>query len=503
MDAIIDGFAVALSPENLVWVFVGVLIGMVIGVMPGLGPTATIALLLPLTYGMSPESAIIMLAGIYYGSQYGGTVASVLLSMPGEASSVVTAIDGFQMARQGRAGSALGIAAIGSFIGGTVSLIGLTLLAQPLASIAVKAGPPEYAALTALGIMFAVYLGTGRRIQAFVAAGAGLLFATIGLDPIEASPRFTFGITGLLDGVNFVAVAMGLFGVGEILYNLERSSDGDFYTKTIGRVLPSRRELSESKGAITRGSLLGFIIGVMPGGGGVVSSLASYGVEKSVAKDPSRFGQGAIEGVAGPETANNASSSSAFVPLLTLGIPSNAILALLYGALVLQGVSPGPQLISQHPSIFWGVIASMYVGNLILLLLNLPLIGLFVRLLRVRIGILGPLAVVVTMVGVFSVNNSVTDMWVVLAFGVLGYLMRKMGFEPGPLVLAFVLGAILERSFRQSLIMSDGDLSIFFGRPGSLTLIVVVVLGGAIAAAVTATRAKARASREQTSEPVS
>jgi putative tricarboxylic transport membrane protein len=477
MDAfsgIADGFAVALSPENLLWVLAGVVIGMVIGVLPGLGPAPTIALLLPITYTMSPEAAVILLAGIYYGSMYGGTITSVLLKLPGEAASVVTALDGHQMARQGRAGSALGIAAIGSFIGGTVSIIGLTFLAVPLAGWAVKAGPPEYAALTLLGILFAVYLGTGHRAKAMVSAMAGLLFATVGQDPIVGSSRFTFGSTDLLGGLDFVAIAMGVFGVGEILYNLEREKGGDLISRTLGRVLPTRGELKQSRGAIARGSVLGFLIGILPGGGGVVSSLASYGLEKRVSKTPGEFGRGAIAGVAGPETANNASSNSAFVPLLTLGLPSNVVLAMIFGALLLQGITPGPSLISEHPAIFWGVIASMYVGNLLLLVLNLPLVGVFVQLLRVRIGILGPLAVLVTMCGVYSLNNSVGDMWIVLVFGLLGYLMRKTGFEPGPMVLAFVLGVILERSVRQSLILSGGELTIFLTRPVSAVLVVLV-----------------------------
>ena len=475
-SGIAQGFALALTPQNLLWVLVGVVVGMVIGVLPGLGPAPTIALLLPITYTMSPEAAVILLAGIYYGSMYGGTITSVLLKLPGEAASVVTAIDGHQMARQGRAGSALGIAAIGSFIGGTVAILGLTLLAVPLARLAVKAGPPEYAALTLLGILFAVYLGTGRRVHAMVSALAGLLFATVGQDPIIGSSRFSFGITELLGGLDFVAIAMGLFGVGEILYNLESEMGEGLISKKLGRVLPTRSDMRESGGAIARGSVLGFLIGILPGGGGVVSSLASYGVEKRLSKTPERFGKGAIQGVAGPETANNASSNAAFVPLLTLGLPSNVVLAMIFGALLLQGITPGPMLINDHPGVFWGVIASMYIGNVILLVLNLPLVGVFIQLLRVRIGILGPLAVLVTMCGVYSLNNSVADMWVVLAFGLLGYLMRKTGFEPGPMVLAFVLGVILERSFRQSLILGGGDLSIFVVRPVSAVLLALVAI---------------------------
>ena len=476
LESLLLGFEVALQPLNLLYVFVGVALGTVIGVLPGLGPTATIALLLPLTFAIPPESAIIMLAGIYYGSMYGGTITSVLLQLPGEAASVVTTFDGYQMAQQGRAGPALGIAAIGSFIGGTVSVVGLTLFAPLLAAFAVRFGPPEYTALTVLGILLVTYLGTKSFAKSLVMACLGLLLASIGQDPVAGTQRFSFGIIELLRGLDFVAVAMGLFGVGEILYNLENEGRGTLATSRISHIWPTMRDWAQSRGAILRGSVLGFVIGVLPGGGGVVSSLASYALEKRQAREPERFGKGAIEGVAGPETANNASSTSAFIPLLTLGIPSNVVLALLFGALLLQDITPGPQLISDNPGIFWGVIASMFIGNLILLILNLPLVGIFVQLLRLRMGILAALAVVVTLVGVFSINTNVFDMWVVLVFGLLGYVMRKTGFEPGPLILAFVLGPIMERSFRQSLLISNGDPTIFFTRPISGTLIVIAAL---------------------------
>ncbi|WP_309232827.1 tripartite tricarboxylate transporter permease [Blastococcus sp. TML/C7B] len=446
------------------------LIGTVIGVLPGLGPTATIALLLPLTYEIEPATAVIMLAGIYYGSMYGGTITSVLLRLPGEAASVVTVFDGHQMAMQGRAGPALGIAAVGSFIGGTVSVIGLILLAPPLADLAVEFGPPEYVALTAFGILLVTYLGTKHPVKALCMAALGLLLATIGQDAITGTTRFTFDQVELFDGLDFVAVAMGLFGVGEILYNLEQTEKAEQIKTRIKNIWPSRRDFRDSSGAIGRGSVLGFVLGVLPGGGGVISSLASYALEKRRAKDPTRFGKGAIEGVAGPETANNASSTSAFVPLLTLGIPANVVLALIYGALLIQGITPGPQLIDQNPDIFWGVIASMFIGNLMLLALNVPLVGVFVQLLRVRAGILAAFALLITMAGVFSVNNDPFDMWVVLVFGVVGWLMKKTGFEPGPLVLAFVLGSILERAFRQSMLLSGGEFDIFITRPLSGTI---------------------------------
>jgi putative tricarboxylic transport membrane protein len=473
-DGILQGFAVALDPINLLYVFAGVLIGTVIGVLPGLGPTATIALLLPLTYTIEPATAVILLAGIYYGSMYGGTITSVLLRLPGEAASVVTTFDGYQMAKQGRAGPALGIAAIGSFVGGILSVLGLMLLAPPLADLAVSFGPPEYVALTALGILLVTYLGSGTPLKSLSMAALGLLLATMGQDPITGTTRFTFGSVALFDGLDFVAVAMGLFGVGEILHSLERTDKVQAVTRRITHIWPTRQDIRDSSGAIARGSVLGFVIGVLPGGGGVISSLASYALEKRRAKDPSRFGRGAIEGVAGPETANNASSTSAFIPLLTLGIPANVVLALIFGALLVQGVTPGPQLISEEPEIFWGVIASMVVGNVMLLVLNIPLVGVFVQLLRVRAGILAAFALLVTMAGVFSISNDSFDMWVVLVFGVIGWLMKKTGFEPGPLVLAFVLGEIMERAFRQSMLLSGGSLDIFVTRPLSGGLLAVM-----------------------------
>ncbi len=485
LDGIGQGFAVALDPTNLLYVFIGVLVGTVIGVLPGLGPTATIALLLPLTYAIEPATAVILLAGIYYGSMYGGTITSVLLRLPGEAASVVTTFDGYQMARQGRAGPALGIAAVGSFIGGILSVVGLMLLAPPLADLAVAFGPPEYVALTVLGILLVTYLGSGSPLKSLSMAALGLLLATVGQDPITGTARFTFGQVSLFDGIDFVAVAMGLFGVGEILHSLERTEKVQAVTAKIKNIWPTRQDFRDSAGAIGRGSVLGFVIGVLPGGGGVISSLASYALEKRRAKDPSRFGKGAIEGVAGPETANNASSTSAFIPLLTLGIPANVVLALIYGALLVQGITPGPKLITEEPEVFWGVIASMVIGNLMLLALNIPLVGVFVQLLRVRAGILAAFALVVTMAGVFSVNNDIFDMWVVLVFGVIGWLMKKTGFEPGPLVLAFVLGEIMERAFRQSMLISGGSLDIFVTRPlsgGLLAVMALVVVLSVIAA---------------------
>jgi putative tricarboxylic transport membrane protein len=365
---------------------------------------------------------------------------------------------------------------VGSFIGGTISVVGLILLAPPLADLAVEFQAPEYVALTAFGILLVTYLGTKHPVKALSMAALGLFLATIGRDAITGTSRFTFGQISLFDGLDFVAVAMGLFGVGEILYNLEKTEKAEQIKSKLTNIWPSRRDFRDSSGAIARGSVLGFLLGVLPGGGGVISSLASYALEKRRAKDPSRFGKGAIEGVAGPETANNASSTSAFVPLLTLGIPANVVLALIYGALLIQGITPGPQLIDENPDIFWGVIASMFIGNLMLLALNIPLVGVFVQLLRVRAGILAAFALLITMAGVFSVNNDPFDMWVVLVFGIIGWLMKKTGFEPGPLVLAFVLGAILESNFRRSMLISGGEFDIFLTRPLSAVLFAVMAV---------------------------
>ncbi|MCW6006236.1 tripartite tricarboxylate transporter permease [Micromonospora sp. CPCC 205371] len=476
VGSVLSGFAVVFEPQNLLYCVIGVTLGMLVGVLPGLGPAATIAILLPITYNIEPTPAVIMLAGIFYGAQYGGTITSVLLRLPGEASTVVTALDGYQMARQGKAGSALGIAAIGSFIGGTASIILLTLIAPLVADAALEFGPAEYTVLALIGILLVATLGNGALIKSVTAAGVGLLLATVGLDPLMGSPRFTFGSDQLADGIDFVIVAMGLFGVGEILYNLEHRLRPQPAVLSFGRAIPRRMEWLASRMAILRGSVIGFVLGVLPGGGATMSSLVAYAVEKRAAKDSSRFGKGAIEGVAGPESANNAAATSSFIPLLTLGIPANATMAVLFGALLLQGIPPGPQLIVDHPDVFWGVVNSMYLGNLILLLLSIPLIGVFVRLLRVRAGILAPLTVLVTMIGVYSIRNNAFDMFLVIALGILGYGMKKLGFEPGPFVLAFVLGKLLESSFRRSMRLFDGDVLGFFRRPVSAVLVAVLLI---------------------------
>jgi putative tricarboxylic transport membrane protein len=493
---VIEGFAVVLEPTNLLFCLVGVVVGMLIGVLPGLGPAATIAILLPVTFGLEPVTAIIMLAGIFYGAQYGGTITSVLLRLPGEASSVVTVFDGHALARQGRAGTALGIAAVGSFVGGTVSVVALSVLAPLVAGFALDFGPPEYTALALLGILLVSTVGSGHRVKALVAACTGLLLATVGRDGFTGAERFTFDSLSLADGIDFVPIAMGLFGLGEILHNLEERHRAPQAPPRVADVWPSWADLRASSGAIGRGSVLGFVLGVLPGGGATLASLAAYALEKRRAKDPDRFGKGAVEGVAAPETANNAAATSSFIPLLTLGIPANATMAVIFGALLIQGVSPGPQLVSQEPELFWGVINSMYLGNVLLLVMSIPLVGLFVRILRVRATILAPITVLITLIGVYTVGNDVFDIVLVIAFGALGYLMKKLGFEPGPLVLAFVLGSLLEDSLRRSLIIFDGDPAGFVTRPISGTLLGAFVLVAALPLLRAALARRRRAPRE-------
>ena len=473
---VLDGFGVVLEPVNLLYCLIGVVIGMLVGVLPGLGPAATIAILLPITFGIEPVTAIIMLAGIFYGAQYGGTITSVLLRLPGEASSVVTVFDGFALARQGRAGTALGIAAIGSFVGGTVSIVALTLVAPVVAGFALDFGPPEYTALALLGILLVATVSGGSRLKAVVAACVGLLLATVGRDTFTGVERFTFGDLNLADGLDFVPIAMGLFGLGEILYNLEERHRTVHAPSKVANVWPSKKDLRQSSGAIGRGSVLGFVLGILPGGGATIASLVAYAVEKRRSKTPERFGRGAVEGVAAPETANNAAATSSFIPLLTLGIPANGTMAVIFGALLIQGVSPGPQLVTQDPDLFWGVVNSMYIGNILLLIMSIPLVGLFVRILRVRATVLAPITVLITLIGVYTVGNDVFDIVLVIVFGALGYLMKKLGFEPGPLVLAFVLGSLLEESLRRSLIIFDGDPIGFVTRPISGTLLAAFVV---------------------------
>ena len=466
-----QGFSVALSPENLLFAAVGVIIGTAIGVLPGLGPPATVALLLPVTYRMEPATAIIMLAGIFYGAMYGGSTTSILLNIPGEAASVVTCIDGYKMARNGRAGAALGISAIGSFIAGTIAVFGLSLVAPTLASFALLFGPPEYFSLVLLGLIMAVYLSEGSVIKGLAMVGFGLLLGSVGIDPVQGATRFTFGISRMLDGFDFVVVAMGLFGISEVLVNLEAPEVRDVFKTSLKRLLPTREDWKRCWGSVARGSIFGFFIGVLPGGGAIISSFITYAVEKRISKHPEEFGKGAIEGVAGPESANNAASTSSFIPLLTLGIPGNATIAMIFVALMVHGIRPGPLLLQEHPDLFWGVIASMYIGNLMLLGLNLPLIGMWVRLLTVPYHFLALVVVVICVIGAYSVKGAVFDVGLMVAFGVAGYLMRKGAYPPAPLILAMILGPILERSLQQSLISSGGSPMIFIDKPISVVLL--------------------------------
>jgi len=470
------GFSVAFLPINLFFCFVGVFLGTLVGVLPGLGPAATIALLLPITFSMPPETAIIMIAGIYYGAQYGGSTTSILVNIPGEASSVVTCIDGYQMARRGRAGPALGISALGSFIGGTLSVIGLMLLGPLLARFALKFGPPEYFSLMLLGIVILTFLSKGSMVKSFISAATGLFVGTIGVDTIYGVQRFTYGTLTLMDGIGLVPVAMGLFGVAEVLTNLEQEEVRDIFKTRIRGLLPTREDWKESIGPIIRGAFIGFFLGILPGGGAIMASFTSYATEKRISRRPESFGKGAIAGVAGPETANNAATGGAMIPLLSLGIPSNIIMALLIGAMMIHGIKPSCFLVKEHPQVFWGVIASMYAGNLMLVILNLPMIPLWVRLLKVPYGILFPLILLFCLIGVYTVNGNAYEVLIMVIFGAVGYLMRKAKFDPAPLVFAMVIGPIMETALRQTLLHSRGKFGIFFTRPISAVLICVSLL---------------------------
>ena len=473
------GFAVALQPQNLFYCFLGVFIGTLIGVLPGIGPVGAMSLLLPATFKVAPEAAIIMLAGIYYGAMYGGSTTSILVNIPGEAASVVTCLDGYQMARQGRAGPALAMAAFGSFIAGTLSIVGLMLLAPPLSRVAIAFGPPEYFSLMVLGLTILIYLAHGSMAKALLLAAVGIVLGLVGLDSINARPRLTFDRMELVDGVGLVPIVMGLFGVAEVLLNIEETIKREVFDTKIRGLLPSAADWVASRWALVRGSLVGFFLGILPGGGAVIASFLSYALEKRLSKHPERFGKGAIEGVAAPEAANNAATGGAFIPLLTLGVPPNVVMALLLGAFMIHGVQPGPLMMKQNPGLFWGIIASMYIGNLMLLVLNLPLIGIWVQVLKIPYRILFPLILLFCLIGVYTVSNAIFDIYVMIAFGVVGYLMKKFAYEPAPLVLAFVLGPLLENNLRKSLILSQGDFALFFTRPISavcLTLTLVLLV---------------------------
>jgi putative tricarboxylic transport membrane protein len=481
MDAfgnLLLGFSVALTPINLFWCLAGVLLGTVVGVLPGLGPAATIAMLLPLTLKMDHTTAIIALGGIFYGARYGGSTTSILLNIPGESSSVVTCLDGYQMARNGRAGAALGISAVASFVAGTIGVIGLMLIAPPLARFALRFAPPEYFALMVLGLAMVVFLAGESMVKALLAMLVGLWISTIGTDLFTGESRFTFGQAKLLGGVDFIAATVGVFAIAEVLVNLESRGGAELFKLARGlrNLLPTLQDLKDCRFAFLNGSIIGFFVGALPGAGATVASFLSYGLEKAVSRHPEKFGTGIIEGVAAPEGANNADASGALVPLLTLGIPGGNSTAILLGGLILWGYKPGPLLIQEHPELFWGLVASMYVGNVMLLILNLPLVPLFAQILRLPYYVLYPLILGISFIGVYSVNNSLFDVWVMGLFGLLGYLMRKLAFPAAALILGMVLGDALERALRQSLMMSQGDLAILFTRPISGVLLAVAAL---------------------------
>jgi putative tricarboxylic transport membrane protein len=493
MDILNDlllGFSVALSPQNLLFAFLGALIGTLIGALPGIGPSAGVALLLPITFGMSPASAIIMLAGIYYGAMYGGTITSVLINTPGESASVMTTLDGYQMAVKGRAGAALGMAAIASFIAGTAGVVALTLAAPPLAEIAISFGPPEYFALMVLGLTTLTGLSGASKLKGLLMGIVGLLLGTIGIDPLLGNPRFTFGNINLADGLDFLPVAVGLFGIAEVLANVDRPTLAEPIKAKITGLLPTAEDWRHSRGAVARGAGLGFVVGALPGAGATIASFLAYALEKRVSKRPEQFGTGVIEGVAAPEAANNAATAGALVPLMVLGIPGSATTAVMLGALTLYGLQPGPLLMDLNPDVFWGLVASMYIGNVMLLILNLPLAPAFASILRVPYAALVPIIMGIALAGVYSVQNSTFDMMVALVFGVVGYVMNRFGYPAAPLVLALVLGPLMERAFRQSLQMSLGGLDIFLTRPVTAVflLIALVVVAAPLVGWVRTTR---------------
>ncbi|GFZ93096.1 hypothetical protein GCM10011497_23940 [Elstera cyanobacteriorum] len=469
------GLSVALSLQNIALCFVGCLVGTLVGILPGVGPIATISMLLPITFGLDPVGALIMLAGIYYGAQYGGSTTAILVNIPGEATAVVTTLDGHQMARQGRAGVALGIAAIGSFIAGTFATLLIAALGAPLTKLALVFGPAEYFALMLMGLVFAVVLAHGSILKAIAMILVGTLLSTVGTDLGTGQERMTLGLEFLSDGIDFAVLAMGIFGIAEILRNLDAVENRDVVRGTIGRLLPSTADMKQSAAPIARGTLIGSILGLLPGNGAVLGPFATYSLEKKLAKDPSRFGKGAIEGVAGPESANNAGAQTSFIPLLTLGIPPNAVMALMVGAMTIHGIIPGPLVMTRTPDLFWGMIASMWIGNLLLLIINLPMIGLWVRLLKVPYPILFPAILMFCCIGIFSINAEPVQVLMIAIFGLIGYALSKFGFEPAPLLLGFVLGDLMEENFRRALLMSRGDLTTFIASPISVGLLLLAL----------------------------
>lgn len=476
---LVFGFKVVFQPMNFFMAFLGCLIGTLVGVLPGLGPVAAISMLLPVSFHFTPVGAIILLAGIYYGAMYGGSTTSILVNIPGEAASVVTCLDGYQMAKQGRAGPALAVAAIGSFIAGTIGIAGMMFLSPPLAKVALSFGPPEYTSLMLLGFMILTFLAKSSMPKALIMAAFGIFLSTIGLDVVSGENRFTLSIKALMDGVGLVPVVMGLFGISEVFLNLEEIGKRPEILSGIGKkilhLFPTREDWRRFVPASIRGTIIGFFLGILPGGGAILASFVSYGIEKRVSKHPEKFGTGEIEGVASPESANNSAAQAAFIPLMTLGIPANAVMAVLLGALMIHGITPGAMLIQQHPDLFWGLIASMYIGNCMLLVLNLPLVGLWVQVLRIPYKILFPLIILFCLIGVYSISNTVVDIFIMIIFGVIGYLMKKTEYEGAPLILALVLGNMFETALRQSLMLSDGRFSIFFSRPISCGFMLMAI----------------------------
>jgi len=470
------GFTVAVTLQNILYAFFGVLLGTLIGVLPGIGPVPTIAMLLPITYALPPVSALIMLAGIYYGAQYGGSTTAILVNLPGESSSVVTCLDGYQMARQGKAGKALSVAAIGSFIAGSFATLLIAAFAPPLAEVALKFGPAEYFSLMVLGLIAAVVLASGSLVKAIGMIVLGLLLGIVGTDVNSGLQRYSFGVAELSDGIGFVTVAMGLFGFAEIIINLEQKEKREVFTKSVSNLMLKWHEFKAALPAILRGTGIGSILGILPGGGALLSAFASYTIEKKLAKDPSQFGKGAIQGVAGPESANNAGAQTSFIPLLTLGIPPNAVMALMVGAMTIHSIQPGPQVMTSNPQLFWGLIVSMWIGNLMLVVLNLPLIGIWVKLLQVPYRLMYPAILLFCCIGVYSIQNNVFDVFMTAGFGILGWLFVKLECEPAPLLLGFILGPMMEENLRRALLLSRGDPTVFVTRPISAVMLGLAVL---------------------------
>ncbi len=476
LDNLSLGVDSAITWSNLLYCFLGVMLGTLVGVLPGLGPAATIAMLLPVTFTLPPLAALIMLAGIYYGAQYGGSTTAILINLPGETSSVVTAIDGYQMARQGRAGAALATAAIGSFIAGTFATFVVAVFGPILARVALKFGPADYCSLILLGLVASVALAHGSLLKALGMIVLGLLLSMVGADINSGQLRFTFGIAELSEEIGLVAVAMGMFGIAEILQNLEREQRREPVLKRVSGLLPTRDDVRRIVGPILRGTLLGSALGILPGGGAILSSFTAYSLEKKLSRHPERFGKGAIEGVAAPESANNAGAQTSFIPMLTLGIPPNPVMALMFGAMIIQGIVPGPSVMTERPELFWGIIVSMWVGNLMLVILNLPLIGLWVRLLRVPYHLLYPAILVFCCIGVYSVRNVAFDVYLMAIFGLLGYILVKLDCEPAPLLMGFILGDLFEEYLRRAMILSRGDPMVFIERPISATMLVLAAI---------------------------